>query len=108
MTLLQQRDEARRQRRLQVYHETRTRLREYLSELIPGQPLIVFGSLCRPGVFNDASDVDIALETELPHWSAERLGDELMERLGRPVDVVVLNRSRLRAKILREGERWTS
>ncbi len=62
MTLLQTRDAARRQRRLQAREETRERLRRVLTDLIPGERVIIFGSLVRPGVFNDASDIDLALE----------------------------------------------
>jgi predicted nucleotidyltransferase len=108
MTLLQKRDLARQQRRLDVFAETRRRLQSALKELIPGQRVIVFGSLTRPGVFNDCSDVDLALETEPGQMSAERLVSELMERLERPVDVLLLNRCRFREKILREGEVWTA
>jgi predicted nucleotidyltransferase len=64
MTLLQKRDQARRQRRLVVFAETRRCLQSALGELIPGQRVIIFGSLVKPGVFNDRSDVDLALETE--------------------------------------------
>lgn len=107
MTLLQQRDAARRQRRLQVREETRRRLRSALAELIPGHRVVVFGSLTKPGVFNERSDVDLALVVPLPAMDPVTLTGALMERLGRPVDVVVLERCRLRAKILREGEEWT-
>jgi predicted nucleotidyltransferase len=106
MTLLQERDAARRQRRLEVYADTRRRLRAALADLMPGCKVIVFGSLTKPGVFNDRSDVDLALEEELPGFDALRLMSELSERLGRPVDVVLLDRCRFREKILREGERW--
>ena len=108
MTLLQKRDLARKQRRLDVFGETRRRLQSALTELIPGQQVIVFGSLTRPGAFNDRSDVDLALESEPRQMSAERLTSELMERLERPVDVLLLNRCRFREKILREGEVWTA
>jgi predicted nucleotidyltransferase len=107
MTLLQKRDAARRERRLQVRAETRSRLRTALAELIPGTRVILFGSLTRPGLFNDRSDIDLALEHEPPGLGALALMAELMERLGRPVDVVVLDKCRFRAKILREGEVWT-
>ena len=107
MTLLQQRDLARRQRRLEAYAETRQRLRAALTELMPGGNVIVFGSLTRPGVFNDRSDVDLALEAEPPGLNTWQLTAELMERLRRPVDIVLLPKSRFRDKILREGERWT-
>ena len=108
MTLLQKRDLARKRRRLEVCAETRRRLRGALAELIPGQPVILFGSLAHPGVFNDCSDVDIALETEPPQMDVWRLMSELTERLERPVDIILLSRCRFREKILREGERWTA
>ena len=57
-TFLQQRGLARQRRRGQVFEETRRRLKTALAELLPGQPVIVFGSLTRRGVFHDASDVD--------------------------------------------------
>jgi predicted nucleotidyltransferase len=107
MTLLQQRDLARRQRRLEVYEETRRRLREALADLIPGSRVFVFGSLTKPGVFNDRSDVDLALEQEPPQMNVWQLTGALMERLERPVDVVLLSQCRFREKILREGEVWT-
>ena len=107
MTLLQERDAARRRRRLHIREETREKLRSALADLIPGERVVVFGSLVSPGVFNDASDVDIALERHPPAMSAGCLMVELMERLGRNVDVVMLSECRLRAKILREGETWT-
>lgn len=108
MTLLQKRDLARRKRRLDVLIETRSRLKSALRELIPGERVIVFGSLTKPGVFNDRSDVDLALQTEPRGISAERLTSELMERMERPVDVLLLDRCRFRDKILREGEAWTA
>ena len=108
MTLLAKRDLARKRRRLEVYTETRRRLREALAELIPGHKVILFGSLTRPGVFNDRSDVDLALESEPPGMDAWALMSELTERLERTVDVVRLDKCRFREKILREGETWTA
>ncbi len=105
-TLLQQRDAARARRRLQVYEETRGRLKEALRELIPGHKVILFGSVTRAGVFNDRSDVDLALESEPPQMSVYRLIAELMERLGRPVDILMLDQCRFRERIRREGEVW--
>lgn len=106
MTLLQQRDAARRQRRLELYAEVRERLRTALAELIPGCRVIVFGSLTRPGQFNPQSDVDLALPQAPTQWETNRLMWELMDRLGRRVDLVMLDRCRFRRKILREGELW--
>jgi hypothetical protein len=69
MTLLQKRDLARQQRRLDVFGETRRCLQSALRELISGQRVLVFGSLIRPGAFNDRSDV--ALAPTLPWlWKA--------------------------------------
>lgn len=107
MTLLQQRDLARRRRRLAVLATTRRDLRAALAQLIPGSRVLLFGSLTKPGIFNDRSDIDLALETEPPGMDALHLTAELMERLGRPVDVVLLGKCRFRQKILREGEVWT-
>ncbi len=107
MTLLAQRDEARRLRRLGAYAETRGRLRVALAEILPGERVIVFGSLTRPGVFHDRSDVDLALEHEPAQMSAGLVMLELAERLRRAVDVVVLPQCRFREKIEREGESWT-
>ena len=108
MTLLAKRDLARQRRRLEVYTETRRRLREALAELIPGHKVILFGSLTKPGVFNDRSDVDLALGSEPPGMDAWALMSELTERLERTVDVVRLDKCRFREKILREGEVWTA
>lgn len=106
-TLLERRDRARRERRLQVYEDTRRRLRDALAALVPGERVIVFGSLTKPGVFNDASDVDLAFEREPVSMSSGQLMSELMERLGRPVDVVVLDRCRFGNRIRQDGELWT-
>ena len=98
MTLLQKRDLARHQRRLKVLADTRHDLRVALGQLIPGSRAILFGSLTQPGLFNDRSDVDLALEVEPPNMDAGQLTAELMERLGRPVDVVLLEKCRFRQK----------
>ena len=108
MTLLQKRDAARRRQRLEVLADTRRRLRTALADLMPGRQVIVFGSLTKPGVFNARSDVDLALEEPASGLDSLKLTSELMERLARPVDVVVLDRCRFREKIRREGEVWTT
>ena len=77
-------------------------------EAVGGFPVWVFGSLTRPGRFRSSSDVDVAFEALPSGWSLYGLTAWLAERLGRRVDVVLLGESRLRAKIEREGERWTA
>lgn len=107
MTLLQERDQDRQKRRLRLRDETRKRLREALHALLPGQEVVLFGSVVQPGRFNDRPDIDIALDREPDGCSIFGLISELEERMERPVDIVLLEQSRFRDKILREGERWT-
>src|SRR5688572_5416918 len=108
MTLLQKRDAERRRQRLLLHESTRRELRECLHQLLPASSVIVFGSLTKPGVFNAASDIDLALFTEPAGKSVFRLIAEIDQRMRRPVDVVLLHESRLKDKILREGEVWTT
>lgn len=108
MTLLQKRDAERQQRRLVLFDETRARLRAVLAEVLPGTRVIVFGSLTKRGVFNDASDIDLALFEEPPGKSIFGLTSEIDERMRRPVDLLFLEKTRLKEKILREGEVWTT
>ena len=77
-----------------------------LHDLIPGQAVIVFGSLAKPLGFNRHSDVDLALEVEPSGMSAHALASVLLERLGRRVDVVLLGECRFAEKIRREGIPW--
>ncbi|MDQ3117573.1 MAG: nucleotidyltransferase domain-containing protein [Verrucomicrobiota bacterium] len=107
MTLLQKRAAARRERRLSLYEATRAELGEALHAMIPGEPVWLFGSITQPGRFNDASDIDLALEREPAGVSSLALSSELAERLRRRVDVVLLSQCRWKEKILREGELWT-
>lgn len=108
MTLLQKRDALRSAARLDLYESTRARLREALTDLMPGEDVVLFGSLTRRGGFNAASDVDLALHGEPANLSASLLMMELAERLERRVDVILLPRCRFKEKILREGEAWTT
>lgn len=77
-----------------------------LHEFIPGQRVIVFGSLSKPSGFNRYSDVDIALEKEPEAMSVYALASMLEETLGRRVDVVLLGECRFAEKIRREGIPW--
>lgn len=106
-TLLQEMDRERLQRRERLRAEVRRLLREALTQTIPGRRVVVFGSLAKPGRFSEESDIDLALESEPAFMSLYQLASQLAERMGRRVDVVLLEESRLRDKILREGETWT-
>lgn len=94
--------------REEARQSTLAALKDALAELLPGQGCVVFGSVLQPGRFHDRSDVDIALWHTPPGVSEYRLQAALEERLRRPVDLVLLPESRLREKILREGELWTN
>lgn len=82
-------------------------LKRALHELLPGHRFWLFGSITTVGCFRDWSDVDLAVD-ELPASgpSLYLLTSLLSERVGRPVDLAVIGETRLREKILREGEPW--
>ncbi len=107
MTLLQQMHAERAQSRERLRLRIRAELLEILRELAPAPTVVVFGSLIRKGRFTEHSDVDVALPQEPAGMSIYQLTSLVSERLGYPVDIVLLPESRLRSKILREGETWT-
>ena len=107
MTMLQQMAAERLQNRERLRLEVRRELHLALGELVPARKVIVFGSLVKRGRFTENSDVDVAFESEPAGLSRCQLTSVLAERLGRPVDMVLLPECRFRDKILREGEAWT-
>ncbi|HKJ90391.1 MAG TPA: nucleotidyltransferase domain-containing protein [Oceanipulchritudo sp.] len=107
LELLQERDTARQDEDEALRLRVREVLRSHLSALLPGTTVIVFGSLTRPHAFHSRSDIDLALECEPHRITRYGLTSELMERMGRPADVILLSESRLADKIRREGEAWT-
>lgn len=108
MELLAQPKQQRRERAEAARVEALDRLREAAHAILPGQAFYAYGSVLRPYGFHETSDVDIAPLEEPPHRSIYRVQSELMECLRRPVDVCLLEETRLRDKIVRQGERWTS
>ncbi len=106
LELLQKRDAARRDADEALRLRVRKALRSHLSALLSGSTVIVFGSLTRPHSFHSQSDIDLALKCEPHGITRYGLTSELMERMGRPADVILLSESRLADKILREGEPW--
>jgi len=85
----------------------RRRLKTVLRRVLPGKTVWIFGSLTRPGSFHPCSDIDVAIQEEPSEMSLYRLHAVLEDGLGRPADVVVLSQSRLKNKIVKEGELWT-
>jgi len=107
MTLLEQMERERLEKRERSRQEARQRLLEVLRQTIPGKRVFVFGSLLRPGKFTPQSDIDLALESEPRDMSIYQLIALLSERMGRAVDVLLLDECRFKNKILKEGELWT-
>ena len=107
MTLLAQIDRDQKKHREKMRLQTRAQLRAALHKLLPGQNVVVFGSLVKSSQFNESSDIDLALENEPAAMTIHRLSSLLGEDLGRRVDVVLLTECRFRERILREGEKWT-
>lgn len=107
-TLLQRMSAERAERCEAARRVARDRLRQALTELLPpGSQVWVFGSVIRPGCFQDDSDLDIAVDGLPPGISEAWLQYQLALRTDRSVDVVDLGETGLRARIEREGEKWT-
>ena len=105
-SLLQQRDSTRKASRLREWQLAREMLAASLKRHLPGQRVWMFGSLLDARLFNSASDIDIAIDTLPDEMSIYTLTALLDEELKRRVDVVYLPESRLRNKIINEGESW--
>lgn len=106
LALLQQREVTRRAARLHEWRQAREQLKACLNRHLPAQRVWVFGSLLEPGRFNAASDIDIAIDTLPAGMSIYTLTALLDEEMNRRVDVVYLPESRLRNKIISQGEQW--
>lgn len=104
--LLQQRDAQRQADRLTEWSAVREHLREVLHRHLPGRKVWLFGSVVERGRFNAASDIDLAVDSLPEGMSLYTLTALLDEEMRRPVDVVCLPESRLRHKIITEGESW--
>lgn len=86
--------------------EVSTSLRASLSRHLPGVAVWVYGSLAKPERFSEFSDVDIALESLPKNVSIDLLQSLLSRDVEREVDICMLETSRLKEDILREGKRW--
>ena len=108
MWLLAEKRERRRQRDRELAGRCRALLRASLARHASGTTVWVYGSLVKPGRFHEWSDADVALESLPAGMSLELLQSLLSADVGREVDVCLLPRTRLRAVIEREGERWAA
>src|SRR5581483_2481945 len=102
MTLLQQMVRQRFEDRERQRQETRDRLREVLTRIMPGKRVLLFGSIVQPGKFAEHSDIDLALETEPSGTTIYHLISILSEEMGRKVDVMLIDECRFKDKVLRE------
>ena len=106
LELLKKRDERRWQYREELRREVRQRLKQALHELVPGEKILLFGSITRAHAFHERSDVDIAFIEEPKKHSLYRLQAQLEEMTRHQVDLIILSECRFREKIEREGEAW--
>ena len=76
-----------------------------LSSRVKFREAYIFGSITKPYMFFDSSDVDIAflgLEEDKLFFTVAFLSEEI----GRDVEVIELEKAPFKDKILREGIRW--
>ena len=106
MNLLQQRFTQNLCDREKRRKEVRARLQSALTELAPGERVYLYGSITRPQNFTRRSDVDLVFLEEPRRFSRYRLQVMLEEAIGCPVDLSILNETRLRMKIQQDGELW--
>lgn len=66
----------------------------------------LFGSLTRPGHFNETSDVDIAVEQISPE-NFFTVVSLLAEAVGREIDLIVLDKCHFAHRIYQTGILWT-
>ncbi|MDD9987228.1 MAG: nucleotidyltransferase domain-containing protein [Spirochaetaceae bacterium] len=83
-----------------------------LLDLLPAAPIAlpeatIFGSILRPGAFDDRSDVDLAIPPVAPR-SYFDLKSYLEDGLCRVVDLVDLDGCHFAAAIARDGLKWKS
>jgi len=88
--------------------QTRRRLEEGLEKIAGLGATWIYGSIVKPGKFGRYSDVDVAFESLPRGVSLYLLQSLLSEAVGREVDVCLLSETRLREKIVREGERFVA
>lgn len=77
-----------------------------LQEQFPFEDAYLFGSIVKPGRYREDSDIDIAIRGLKPEHFFPALA-WLMRRLDRDVDLIDLETSRYRERILQEAIKWT-
>jgi predicted nucleotidyltransferase len=106
MTLIESHREWKAARQSEMVKKVREKLDRAIQLHLPGIDVWVYGSLVKPGRFSRHSDVDLALSGLPSGMTLEYLQSLLSRDLGREVDVCLLDKTRLKDSILREGELW--
>lgn len=94
----------REQLRLEVLDQVDAVLKE-LAARYTWNEVYLFGSVLQSGKFDQDSDVDLAV-AGLPKQGLYRFTAELMDQLGRAVDVVVMEEVHFAKTIIRKGLQW--
>ena len=108
LTLLQQRDQANAIENELLRRLALEKLRQGLKAYLPGQAVWVYGSILKPGRFRLESDIDVALEQAATNYSLYALQSLLTEATEHSVDICMLEETRLKEKIMSQGQRWTA
>lgn len=107
LTLLHQRDQADAIENELLRHLALEKLHQGIKTYLPGQAVWVYGSILRPGRFRLGSDIDIALEQVATNYSLYAIQSLLTEATEHAVDICLLEETRLKEKIMSQGQRWT-
>jgi len=107
LSLLQQRDQANATGRELLRQVALEKLHQGLKRYLSGQPVWVYGSILKPGKFRIDSDIDVALEHPSTNYSLYALQSLLTEATEHAVDICMLEETRLKEKIVSQGQRWT-
>lgn len=106
MTLIESHRAWKSARMARMAEDVRGKLGHALHRHLPGIEVWLYGSLVNPERFHANSDVDLALSELPPGMTREYLQSLLSREVGREVDVCLLEKTRLRDGILKQGEKW--
>lgn len=106
MTLIEAHRDWKSSRQTEMVREVRTKLDHALRRHLLEINVWIYGSLAKPERFHADSDVDIAISGLPAGISIDYLQSLLSRDIGREVDICLLEKTRLKESILREGERW--
>lgn len=106
LSLLQQRDQANATQNELLRQIALEKLHQAFKRYLPGQAVWVYGSILKPGKFRLVSDIDVALEQASTTYSLYALQSLLTAATEHQVDICMLDETRLKEKIMSQGQRW--